>query len=186
MAEKKTSFKKSFLIFLLVMTPPFWLLFTDEGSRVSDTALLWLLGEEEVKLDLGQLDADFNREEIQTVYPDLEWACNGQRSEFGDSLCAARIGTFNGFPARLLTFYFRSGRVAAMKLDYRENYHAQITGHLIGAFGQPGNVEAALAEGPDADSVLEWQLDGGTVLLKKDLTTNDQPALLWLARPPAG
>jgi hypothetical protein len=184
MAEKKPSFKKSFLIFLLVMTPPFWLLFTDEGSRVSDTALLWLLGRDEIKLDLARLDAGFSRADIKTVYADTDWQCARQQSNFGDELCAATIGTFNGFPAQVLTFYFRQGQVSAVKLIYREMYHQQIMGHYIGQLGQPDNVAAAVAEGPEADEVLQWDLGKGVMLLKKEITSSDEPSLLWLAATP--
>ena len=184
MTEKKHSFKKSFLIFLLVMTPPFWLLFTDEGSRVSDTALLWLLGEDEIKLDFAELDAGFNRQDIQTVYSDTDWQCGEQPTTFGNELCAARIGTFNGFPSQLLTFYFQNGRVSAVKLIYRDMYHKQILGHYIGVFGQPRNVASAVADGPQADEVLEWDLGSGVLLLKKEHSTSEEPSLLWLAAKP--
>lgn len=186
MSEKTTSFKKSFLIFLLVMTPPFWLLFTDEGSRVSDTALLWLLGREEINLELSELDAGFTRDDIQTVYADTEWQCNEQQSAFGDALCATPVGTFNGFPSRLLTFFFVDNHVNAVKVIYRPIYHEQIMGHYIGQLGQPSNVESAIAEGPDADEVLEWQLGSGVLLLKKELSGSDEPSLLWLAARPVG
>lgn len=183
MSDKKLpGFHKSFLILLLVLTPPFWLLFTDEGARVSDTAMLWLLGEEDAKLDLGRLDAGFSRDDLKQVYSALEWQCSDQRTPLGESLCATRIGTFNGFPSRSLSFFFVDGQVNAAKVIYRELYHEQILGHYIGEFGQPENVEAAIAEGPNADEVLEWPLDGGTLVMKKELVTGDESALLWVAR----
>lgn len=185
MAEKKSSLHKTLLILLLVFIPPFWLLFTDEGSRVSDTALLWLLGEDEIRINLPELGTGFSAEDIRTVYPDNEWQCGRQVTDFGDALCAAQIGTFNGFPSRLATFYFRDDRLSAIKVVYRPPYHDQIIGHVIGEFGQPGNVAQALAEGPDAASVLQWDLDSGALLLKKRLDGQDEPALIWLAASPA-
>ena len=181
MAEKKPNIHKTILILLLVFTPPFWLLFTDEGTRVSDTALLWLLGEEDIKVSIEQLDGGFSREDIERVYGDNEWHCGSKDTALGDSLCATKIGTFNGFPSRLLTFYFRNGQVNAMKLNYRDPYHRQIMGHFIGELGQPDNVAEAIAEGPGAAEVLQWQLPKGTLVLKKELSKTDEPALLWLA-----
>jgi hypothetical protein len=181
MTTKRSSLHKTLLILLLVFIPPFWLLFTDDGARVSDTALLWLLGEEDIKLDVRKLDADFSREDIQSVYGASDWACGDKATEFGNAVCAARIGTFNGFPSRLLTFYFAGGRVSAMKLIYRDPYHDQLIGHFIGQLGQPGNVAAALADGPEADSVLEWPLRGGTLVMKKALGQGDEPAVMWVA-----
>jgi hypothetical protein len=182
MAEKKPNLHKTLLILLLVLTPPFWLLFTDEGARVSDTALLWMLGKQDIKIHLAELDSSFTAQDIRTVYAENEWQCGNSTTQFGNMLCTAQIGTFNGFPSHLATFYFRADRVTALKVIYRETYHDQMLGFLIGEFGQPDNVEAALAEGPDADQVLEWTLDRGIILLKKSLGQNDEPSMLWLSR----
>ncbi|MCB1925005.1 MAG: hypothetical protein KDJ27_14900 [Gammaproteobacteria bacterium] len=185
MAEKKPNLHKTLLILVLVFIPPYWLLFTDEGGRVSDTALLWLLGEDDMKLSVDDLSARYSQDDIKTVYSDLDWQCGDKASEFGDSVCAARIGTFNGFPSRVVTFFFRGDSVTAMRLVYREQYHEQVMGYYIGKLGQPANVAEALAAGPDADDVLEWQLADGLLLIKKVLAKTDDPSLLWLAKAPA-
>ena len=49
MAEKTPNLHKTLLILIVVFLPPFWLIFTDEGSRVADTTLLWLLGEVDIQ-----------------------------------------------------------------------------------------------------------------------------------------
>lgn len=181
MADKKPNIHKTILILFLVFIPPYWLVFTDEGSRVSDTALLWLLGQDEIRVNFSELDSSFTERDIQAVYSDNEWRCGAKQTQFGDAVCAAKIGAFNGFPARLLTFYFGDQRVSALKLIYRTSYHQQIMGYLIGEFGQPANVAEAIADGPDADTVLEWDLDRGVLLMKKTLAKTDEPSLLWLA-----
>lgn len=186
MAEKTPNLHKTLLVLLLVFIPPYWLLFTDEGGRVSDTALLWLLGEDDIKISIADLDDKYSQQDIQTVYSDISWECATQQSPFGDALCAARIGTFNGFPSRLVTFYFSDDHSSALKVVYRDQYHDQVIGFFIGKLGQPGNVAKALASTPDADDVLEWQLDKGVLLIKKSLGKTDEAALLWLAKKAAG
>jgi hypothetical protein len=186
MAEKKPSIHKTLLILLLVFTPPFWLLFTDEGSRVSDTALLWLLGKDDIKISLPDLDSAYSSDDIRSIYPDNEWQCGSQATDFGDALCAASIGTFNGFPAQVVTFYFRGDRLSAMKLIYRELYHEQVLGHVIEKLGQPANVAEALADGPDAADIIEWPIQGHLLVMKKSLQGGDEPALVWLAGTPKG
>ena len=181
MSDKLPKFHKTLLILLLVLTPPYWLLFTDEGARVSDSALLWLLGEQDIKVSIGAIDNGFSQADILAVYSQNEWHCDEKRTSFGSAICAAKVGTFNGFPARLITFYFRNDRVNAMKLIYRDPYHDQILGYLIGKFGQPENVAAAVAAGPQVDTVLQWRLEKGALLLKKALQQTDEPALLWIA-----
>ncbi len=184
MAEKKPNVHKTILILILVFIPPYFLIFTDEGSRLADTALLWLLGEDEIRINLKELSSEFTREEIRTVFSAVEWKCGDQRTEFGESLCASRVGTFNGYPSQLLMLYFRDGGISALKLIYRNAYHKQLIGYLIEQFGQPDNVEAAVSEGPAAADVLEWTLDHGIVLMKKELGESDEPSLLWLAARP--
>ena len=57
MAEKKPNIHKTLLVLVMVFTPAFWLLLTDDGRRVSDTALLWLMGEDEIKLNVREMDS---------------------------------------------------------------------------------------------------------------------------------
>lgn len=186
MTEKKPNVHKTLLILILVFVPPYWLMFTDEGSRMSDTALLWLLGEDEIKLNVRELSSAFTRDDIRQVFSDVEWQCGEQDTPFGNNLCAAQIGTFNGYPSRILTLYFRDGQINALKLIYRDQYHEQLLGYFIQQLGQPSNVEAALSAGPDAAGVLEWRLDQGVLVMKKELAKTDEPSLLWLAGGPAG
>lgn len=185
MAAKKPSIHKTLFFLILVFVPPYFLIFTDEGSRLSDTALLWLLGEEDAKVDIGKLSRAFSENDIKSVFTDLDWKCGDKETPFGESLCAAKIGTFNTMPARLLTFYFVDKQVTGMKVVYREPYHKQLLGQFIQAFGQPNNVEEAIADKPDAANVLEWQLDQGTLIMKKTLGKQDEPAVLWMAARPA-
>ena len=186
MEEKKPNIHKTLFFLILVFVPPYWLIFTDEGSRMSDTALLWLLGEDEIKFNVKELKSSFTRQDIQTVFSDNEWQCGAQETAFGNNLCAAQIGTFNGFPSRVLTLYFRDDNISAMKLVYRDQYHQQLMGHFIQQLGQPGNLEAVLNAGPDVDNILEWDLEQGVVVMKKVLGKTDEPSVFWLARKSQG
>lgn len=181
MAEKKPSIHKTLLILLLVFIPPYWLIFTDDGMRMSDTALLWLMDEDEIKFNVGELDSSFTRQDIQKVFSENEWVCGDKETPFGNNICAAKIGTFNGYPSRLLTIYFRDDNISAFKLIYRVQYHKQFIGYFIEQLGQPTNVEAAISDGPNAANVLEWDLNGGVLLMTKELGEADEPSLLWLA-----
>jgi len=188
MAKKKPSIHKTLLMLILVFVPPYWLIFTDEGTRLTDTALLWVLGEDEIKFNVRELDASFTREDIQKVYSGNEWHCGEKDTPFGNNLCATQIGTFNGYPSRMLTIYFRDDNISAFKLIYRDQYHKQLMGYFIQQLGQPSNVEdVMIAEGPDAKNVLEWDLNHGVLLMTKELGKTDEPSLLWLAaKPKAG
>lgn len=172
---------KTLLTLLLVFTPPYFLMFTDEGIRITDNAVLWLFGGETFKFNLKEAGSDFDRTAVMQVYSDLQWQCHDEQSPFGDTLCAAAIASFNDFPARYVSAFFMQDRLNAFKIVYREQYHAQILGHLIKLLGQPRNVQEAISQFPDAAPVLEWDTGKGLVVLKKELQKNDEAALLWLA-----
>ncbi|MCG6966389.1 MAG: hypothetical protein LJE59_07755 [Chromatiaceae bacterium] len=184
MAEKTPNIHKTLFFLILVFVPPYFLMFTDEGGRLSDTALLWLLGEDEIKLNVRELNSGFTREDIKKVFSEADWQCAAQATPFGNNLCAAQIGTFNGYPSRIITTYFHDDNISAFKLIYRERYHEQLIGYYIQQLGQPSNVEAAVGEGPDAAPVLEWRLDHGVLYMKKTLGKIDEPTLIWLASQP--
>lgn len=152
---------------------------------MADTALLWLLGKDEIKLNVRELNSGFTRSDIQTVFSENEWHCGAQDTAFGNNLCATQIGTFNGYPSRLLTLYFVDDNISAFKLIYRDQYHKQLLGYFIKQLGQPSNVEQAISEGPEAADVLEWDLNQGVLFMKKELGKSDEPSLVWLASRPS-
>jgi hypothetical protein len=172
---------KTLLILALVIVPPYFLIFTDEGARISDNVILWLFGERSIKLNLKELDAAYRAEEIRVAFPDLAWECRDEDTAFGDRVCTAPVGAVNDYPSRHLTAFFAGDRISALKIVYRERYHDQWLGHLIEQLGQPRNVEEAIREAPDAATVLEWDTGKGMVVLKKDLRPGDEPAMFWLA-----
>jgi hypothetical protein len=179
---KKRKTHKTILILLLVLIPPYFLMFTDEGMRVSDNVMLWFFGEESVKLNLKELDHGYTREQVLDIFPDLKWQCVDEQTSFGNSLCSTPVASFNDYPAHRLTFFFGDDNVSAVKILYRQRYHDQVTGHLIEQFGQPDNVADAIKDSPDAAPVLEWDTGKGVVVQKKELAETDEPAVFWLAR----
>ncbi|KRT55262.1 hypothetical protein [endosymbiont of Ridgeia piscesae] len=172
---------KKLLILALVLGPIFWLVFTEDGQRRTDTVLLMLWGEDEIKFNLKDLDDNYTEAELKTVYPDLDWQCQDQSSDFGDRLCVTRIGVFNGIPARYLTLFFRAGKVSAVKMVYREIYHPQLLTHLHRHLGKPAEERAISQAQPQPTSLIHWRTGQGVVVIKKQLQKGEEAALLWLS-----
>lgn len=172
---------KTLLVLILVLVPPYFLVFTDEGSRITDNVVLWLFGEEAIKLDFKALDSGYSSDDIKAVFPELSWTCGDEQSVFGDSYCSAAVGSVNDYPSRRLSAFFHGDRIRALKILYRERYHDQLLGHLIVQLGQPANVEDAIKSTPDTAPVLEWDTGEGMVVMKKELGPDDEPSLFWLA-----
>jgi len=167
---------KKLLILCMVFGPIIWLMFTEDGQRRTDTMVLWLFGEEEISMDLAALSNEYTEQELDEVYPQLKWRCQNHEDTYGDRHCVARIGIFNGIPARYLTAFYRDGRLSAMKLHYRAHNHGQMQSLLLSLLGEPKQPATA-----ESGQVLQWRTHFGLVLMKKALQGNDEPALFWLS-----
>lgn len=172
------SFHKRFFLVVIVVLPMWWLLFTEDGKRRSDTLILWLFGGDPINLNFKALDNQYTREEWQTVFDDIDWACQDSETAFGDSFCYSEISSYNGIPARYLTAFFRDDQVNAVKLVYRNQYHQQLGMDIHEQLGTP-LLQSHEQEGND---LLQWHTEHGTVMLKTELTPNEEASLLWLSR----
>jgi len=164
---------RTLLVLLLVLTPPYFLMFTDEGQRIADNAVLWVMGGDSIELNIHQLNTDFTRADILKVFPDLPWQCATKKSAFGDQLCVAEISAYNDYPARYVSMFFIQDRVSAMKVVYRRPYHQQLQAHLVDQLGPP----PATTDQP----VVEWQAPAGKVVMPRTLQQDTEPAFLWIA-----
>ena len=172
-------FYRKLLILCVVFGPILWLMFTDDGQRRTDTMVLWLFGEDEISMDLAALSNQYTEQEMETVYGQLNWRCQDRDDLYGDRLCVARIGIFNGIPSRYLTAYYRDDRLRALKLHYRAHNHGQLQSQLHSLLGVP--TESTQVDAEDSGEVLEWRTHSGLVLMKKALIGDDEPALFWLS-----
>ena len=170
---------KKLLILCVVFGPILWLMFTEDGQRRTDTMVLWLFGEEEISMDLDALSNQYAEQEIGKVYGNLNWRCQDREDTYGDRVCVARIGIFNGIPARYLTVFYRDGRLSAVKLHYRAHNHGQLQSQLYTLWGDPYEPTQTTSE--DSGQVLQWRTHFGLVLMKKALIGDDEPALFWLS-----
>ncbi len=175
---------KRLMAFLIVIAPIYWLLFTDDGQRRTDSVVLFLWGEDEIKFNLEALDNHFTEADLLKVFPDIDWKCQETATDFGNRLCAAKIGIYNGIPARFIAVYFRDQWISGVRIGYRPIYHDQLLQQLLQQLGKPVKENAGT---PDAESnaILRWDTGRGNVLLKQALSEGEEPALLWLSHPPA-
>jgi hypothetical protein len=176
----KKKLHKTLLALVLVMIPPYFLVFTEEGNRVSDNVMLWLFGRENFEFNLKQADTAYTEAQIKKVFPDIDWRCGAVESQFGQYACNAVIGSFNGLPANRVVLYFVHDHLNAAQIDYRAQYHNALLTQLLDSLGQPINATEAASDAPDADPVVQWQTGKGLVVLKKTIRESDQPALFWL------
>lgn len=167
---------KTFLMLALVFGPFYWLAFTEDGQWRTDLALMFLLGKPEVNLALDALDSGQTEDQIRAAFPKLDLRCAEGANPFGNRLCAAAIGAFNGIPSSSLTLFLSDESLRAAKLSYRRAYHERMRDWVEGRVGEPD------APGQDAE-VVTWTVADGLLLMPAGaLGREDEPALMWLSR----
>ncbi len=172
---------KKLILLGIVIGPIFWLVFTDDGQRRSDSVFLWLKGENSIEFNLKELDAALTESELKTVYPDITWQCETRETSFGDHLCLTRIGTFNGIPAKYLTLFFADQRISALKLIYHPGYHEQLQAQLLQQLGDAEDESRAAVTSPAPGSIVRWRTNHGEVVVKRKLAEDEEAALFWLS-----
>lgn len=173
-----STFHKRIFLVIIVVAPMWWLLFTEDGKRRSDTLVLWLMGGDPIDINFSVLDNKYSVDDWKKVFSDISWQCREQRSEFGDYLCFSEISSYNGIPARYLSVFFKNSYVHAIKLVYRNQYHQQIALDLQQQLGTPVNQLGSTAEG----DVLKWDAGYGMLFIKKSLTSNEDASMMWVTK----
>lgn len=174
--------QKTILVIILVVTPIWFLMFTDEGRRITDNAVLWLISGKSAALNFKALDAHYSKGQILEVFSELEWQCSNEASQFGDNLCATPISSFNTYPAKFFSVFFAGDQLTAIRIIYHAAYHNHLIGHLNQQLGPSRNATSADAETPAGADVLEWQAGTGLVLMKRTVGQDDETSLFWLAK----
>ena len=171
------------LVFIgIVVGPIYWLMFTDDGKRRTDTMVLWLAGGATIELNLQALDSNFRPADWRSVYDHVEWQCKDIESPYGNQLCYGEIASYNTIPANDLKVFFNDGVTSHVELGYRDQYHHEIYRDLREQLGKP---LTARARDETNNNILEWKTEHGIVLLKQTLERGEHPVLIWLARTPA-
>ncbi|EIC20365.1 hypothetical protein [Thiorhodovibrio frisius] len=170
---------KLLLSLALVIGPITWLMFTEDGRRRSDLFLLHILGNPSFNIAYEKLSPAVTEALIREQFPKVEFYCDTVATAFGDRLCAAKIASFNGLPARSAQLYFAGEQLRVLQLGYRRPYHEMLERSLREGLGEPQ--EESTAQQP----VLIWMTDtGGQVMLPAEQPeAREDAALIWLARP---
>jgi len=168
-------FYKKSLMLAIVVGPIVWLVFTEDGQRRTDLAMLYLFGKGELNLAIEKLHSGMTEARFRGLFPDLALVCDAGANPFGDQLCSAELGAFNAIPARAFTLFLQGEGLRAAKLTYRRAYHGTLRQQLTRRFGKPNRRSLP---GP-----LTWAVDDGLLLLSHQKPKSDQEAtLIWLSQ----
>ncbi len=172
-------YKKS-LMLTIVLGPMIWLVFTEDGRRRTDLAMLYLFGKGELNLAIERLHSELTEARFRGLFPDLALTCDEGANPFGDRLCTAEIGAFNAIPSRAFTLFLHGSGLRAAKLNYRRAYHETLKQQLTRRLGRPDR--QSLQSAISIDGPLVWKPDDGLLLLSPQKPESDEDAaLMWLS-----
>lgn len=174
---------KTIILIAMVVGPLYWLMITEDGKRRTDTLMLWLTGGDPININFLALDNQYTTDEWQKVFEDIPWQCRDEASSWGDTICFAEISSYNGIPAHYLSAFFVNDYISGLKLVYRNQYHNQLGLELQHQLGKPQLMNTDSEGQVNDKTVLQWQTDGGIVLIKQQLASGEEEAaLLWLPK----
>lgn len=171
---------KTIILIAMICGPLWWLMATDDGMRRTDTLILWLSGGDPININFKALDKNYTTDEWRKVYEDIPWECTPQKSSWGDEVCIAEISSYNGIPSRYISVYFGNNHISGVKLVYRNQYHDELGAELQYQLGRPQLVRGNDENTSEQPTLLQWQTDGGAVLIKQQLASGEEEAsLIW-------
>lgn len=177
-------FYKTLLALAAVIGPIYWLMFTADGQRRTDMVLMFLMGRPAFDAAIESFAPGLGETKLLESFPKVDFACRAGGAPFGERMCSARIGSFNQYPAQAASLFFRDGALSAVKVVYQPAYHAEIRGWVERRIARLDPLTTPPA--PEVEQgVVSWRAaDGALVMKDGELARDDEPALLWLARPP--
>ncbi len=139
-ADQKPNLHKR-LIRLLLLTlligPLLWVVASRDGQRFADSMILSLRGDPEMQLALEHLRSDIREEELNSVLESLGLECLAAVGPFGNRVCQRKIASFNGIPARHVSFHYAGDTLTVMQIAYQPVYHVAMHDYVSGVFGPP-------------------------------------------------
>ena len=173
---------KTLFMLALVFGPFYWLAFTEDGQRRTDLALMFLLGKPELNAALDSFTSALSEGQIRETFPKLVFQCADGANPFGDRLCAAEIGAFNGLPASSVTLFLVGDGLRAVKVSYRRIYHPLVRDWVEGRVGGVDDARASEEGEETGDGVATWTVPDGLLIMRDgELAREDDPALFWLS-----
>jgi hypothetical protein len=175
---------KTLLMLALVFGPFYWLAFTEDGQRRTDLALMFLLGKPELNAALDAFNSALTEARVRETFPKLAFQCADGANPFGDRLCAAEIGAFNGMPASSVTLFLVGDGLRAVKVSYRRIYHSLMRDWVEGRVGRADDPRTSRQKSDEiGDGVATWTVPDGLLIMRDgELAPEDDPALFWLSR----
>jgi len=145
------------------------------GERIYDRVFA-----KKALLDFDALEPSDTVDKIRQDYRGLHHTCTGDNSKFGDYVCWSPIKTLNGVDARVLAFFFRQGKLSAVRVSFSGKNHPEIFALLSKKYGE----YHTFGRNRDAygNNIVGWIRPNGIVAVNDEIDPKDEAILLWTSR----
>jgi len=134
-------------------------------------------------LDLDELSAGLNEEQVSERFRAVQLSCYSVRDPLGDSTCTTPLALFNDSRARMVSFFFSRDRLANLRVTFPVDQQQELSTRLQGKYGQPAPL--GFVDPHTGRKLQGWKLSRGTLGITEIVTGDRETVLLWMANPAA-
>lgn len=170
-----TSVKFAILLMLLAVLG----VAVDYNMSIPGSSLVDRLRAKPVVLDMDSLSGRETQSEITQTYHHLHHTCTPETNPLGDHVCWATVSEFNGIDARVIAFFFREGKLSAVRVSFAAENHPAMFSLMEKKYGP----SRTFGGGTDAfgNNIVGWVRPSGFVTANDRLSGDEDALLLWVS-----
>lgn len=132
-----------------------------------------------VEIDMDALGGRETQSDIRQTYHQLRHKCMPETNPLGDHVCWAAVSEFNGIAARIVAFFFRDGRLSAVRVSFPAERQPEMFTLMEQRYGPA----RPLGQRTDkfGNNIIGWQRPHGFVATNDRLSGDEEALLLWLS-----
>lgn len=165
-------------VILLMLLAGLWLA-VDYRMSIPGSSFVDRLRAKPVVLNMDSLSGRETQSEITRTYHHLDHTCTPETNTLGDHVCWAAISEFNGIDARVIAFFFREGKLSAVRVSFAAENHPAMFALMEKKYGP----SRTFGGGTDAfgNNIVGWARPAGFVTTNDRLSDDEEALLLWVS-----
>lgn len=165
-------------VILLMLLAGLWIA-VDYRMSIPGSSLVDRLRANPVVLNMDSLSGRETQSEITRTYHQLRHTCTPETNPLGDHVCWATISEFNGIDAQGIAFFFREGKLSAVRVSFAAENHPAMFSLMEKKYG-PSRTFGA---GTDAfgNNIVGWARPSGIITANDRLSGDEEALLLWVS-----
>lgn len=151
----------------------------DYRMSIPGSSLVDRLRAKPVVLNMDSLSGRETQSEITRTYHHLRHTCTSETNPLGDHVCWATVSEFNGIDARVIAFFFREGKLSAVRVSFAAENHPAMFSLMEKKYGP----SRKFGKETDAfgNNIVGWARPSGFVTANDRLSDDEEAVLLWVS-----